>query len=129
MKILLSLMLVFAMVFGAIPAFGEEAMQMWRCEMDDDASEEEVIAMAQEWLAAAKKMPGGENLKAFVNFPVAVNAPGQIDILFVVTAPSFQEWGKFWDSYLGSKAEVVDKKYREKIACPGSALWEVKRVK
>ena len=54
MKILLSLMLVFAMVFGAIPAFGEEAMQMWRCEMDDDASEEEVIAMAQELLPQRK---------------------------------------------------------------------------
>ena len=129
MKILLRFLLVFVMFFGALPAFGEESMQIWRCEMDDDASEEQVIAMAQEWLAEAKKMPGGENLKAFVNFPVAVNTPGEIDILFVVVAPSFQEWGEFWDSYLGSPAEEVDKKYEDKVACPGSALWEVKRVK
>ena len=129
MKTLLRLMLVFVLFFAAVPAFGAEVMQMWRCEMDDEATEEDVTAMAHEWLQAAKKTPGGERLKAFVNFPVAVNAPGQIDILFVVVAPSFEEWGKFWDSYLGSKAEDVDKKYREKIACPGSALWEVKRVK
>ncbi len=129
MKMLLRLMLVFVMIFGAMPAFGEEAMQMWRCEMDDDATEEQVMAMAHEWLAAAKKMPGGENLKAFVNFPVAVNAPGEIDILFVVVAPSFKEWGQFWDSYLGSAAELVDKKHEELVACPGSALWEIKRVK
>jgi len=123
------LMLVPMLMIVAAPAYAGEAMQMWRCEIDDDTSEEEVTAMAQEWLKAAKKMPGGERLKAFVNFPVAVNAMGEIDVLFVVVAPSFEEWGKFWDNYLGSSVEEVDKRHREKIVCPGSALWEVVRVK
>ena len=122
-------MLVFMLMFVAAPAYAGEAMQMWRCEMGDDASEEEVTAMAQEWLKAAKTMKGGERLKAFVNFPVVFNPVGQIDILFVVVAPSFEEWGKFWDSYAGSPAAEVDKRNQEKIVCPGSALWEVVRVK
>ncbi|EFK11685.1 conserved hypothetical protein [delta proteobacterium NaphS2] len=132
MKNIMRLMLVFMLVFAVVPAFGAEVMQMWRCQVDDDATEEDVDAMAHEWLDAAKKIPGGENFKAFVNYPVVVNAPGEIDILFVVIAPSMAEWGKFWDSYVNSPSEGmdrVDKKYKEKIACPSSALWEVRRVK
>ena len=132
MKNLMRSMLVFMLVFAVVPAFGAEVMQMWRCEVDDEATEEEVNDMAREWLEAAKKMPGGQNLKAFVNLPVAVNAPGEIDILFVVIAPSFEEWGTFWDSYLDAPPEGIDRvenKYQDKIVCPGSALWEVKRVK
>lgn len=129
MKTIVRLMLVFMLMFVAAPAYAGEAMQMWRCEMDDDASEEDVKAMAQEWLKAAKTMKGGERLKAYVNFPVAVNAIGEVDVLFVVVAPSFQEWGKFWDNYAGSPAEEVDKRNREKVVCPGSALWESIKVK
>ena len=129
MKILLRLMIVFMLIIVAAPAYSAEVMQMWRCELADEATEAEVKSMAQDWLNAAKKMPGGEGFNAFVNFPVAVNAPGEIDILFVVTAPSFEAWGKFWDNYLSSPAAEVDKKYQDKITCPGSALWEVERVK
>jgi hypothetical protein len=129
MKILLRLMLVFMLMFVAAPAYAGEAMQMWRCEMDDDTSEEDVTSMAQEWLKAAKTMPGGAGLKAYVNFPVAVNAIGEVDVLFVVVAPSFEEWGKFWDNYAGSPAEAVDKKNREKVVCPDSVLWETVKIK
>jgi hypothetical protein len=122
-------MLAFMLLFVAAPAYAAEAMQMWRCEMDDDTSEQEVTAMAQEWLKAAKTMKGGERLQAYVNFPVAVNAIGEIDVLFVVVAPSFEEWGKFWDNYAGSPAEAVDNRSREKVVCPGSALWESVKIK
>jgi hypothetical protein len=124
------LMLVPMLMIVAAPAYAGEAMQMWRCEMDDDTSEEEVIAMTQEWLKAAKTMPGGAGLKAYVNFPVAVNAIGQVDVLFVVVAPSFAEWGKFWDSYSGSEAHAeMEKRTHDKIVCPDSALWESVKIK
>jgi hypothetical protein len=129
MKTLMRLIFVFMLVFVAGPAFGAEVMQVFNCEMDDEATEEDATAMSQEWLNAAKKMPGGENFKTFVSFPVAVTNPGEHDILVVVVAPSFNEWDKFWDNYLGSPVEAVDQKYREKIQCPGSALWEVQRAK
>ena len=124
------LMLVPMLMIGAAPAYAGEAMQMWRCEMDDDTSEEDVTAMAQAWLKLAKTMPGGEGLKAYVNFPVAVNSTGNIDVLFVVVAPSFAEWGKFWDSYLVSEAVAeMEKRNKEKIVCPDSALWESVKIK
>jgi len=118
------LMLVLALVFVAAPAFSGEAVQMWSCEMDDDASEAQVKARAQDWLKAAKELPGGENLQAFVLFPVAVNAMGEIDVMFVVVAPSFAEWGKFWDAYADSPANAIDELNKDDVVCPDSVLWE-----
>ena len=123
------LMLVSMQMIGAAPAYAAEAMQMWRCEMDDDTTEEEVITMAREWLKAAKTMEGGERLKAFVNFPVAVNAIGETDVWFVVVAPSFEEWGKFWDGYAGSPANAIDEENSALVVCPDSALWESVKIK
>lgn len=129
MNTIVRLMLVFMLMFVAAPAYAAEATQMWKCEMDDSASEEDVIALAQEWLKTAKKMEGGERLKAYVYFPVAVNAIGDADVWFVVVAPSFAEWGKFWDNYINSDAaaEAAERR-QEKIICPGSALWESVKV-
>jgi len=128
MKTVLRLMLVFMLMFVAAPAYAGEATQMWRCELDDNISEEEVIAGAREWLKAAKTMKGGERLEAYVYFPVAVNATGEMDVMFIVTAPTFEEWGRFWDNYAGSPADAVDKR-NEKVVCPDSVLWESIKIK
>jgi hypothetical protein len=129
MNTIVRLMLVFMLMIVAAPAYAAEATQMWKCELDDDASEEEVKAMAGEWLKAARTMKGGERLEAYVYFPVAVNAIGETDVWFVVVAPSFEEWGKFWDNYAGSPAAEVDKRNQEKVVCPDSALWESVKIK
>ena len=97
--------------------------------MEGDATEEEVTAMAQKWLAAVKKIEGGEQFKVYVYFPVAVNATGEIDLLFVVVAPSFAEWGKFWDRYPDSPAAKIEGLNEGKIICPDSAVWESIEVK
>ncbi|MEA2114019.1 MAG: hypothetical protein U9P36_01385 [Thermodesulfobacteriota bacterium] len=128
MKTIVGLMLVSMLMIVATPAFSGVATQMWKCEMDDDISEEEVIANAGEWLKAARTMKGGERLEAHVYFPVAVNAIGEADVWLLVTAPSFEEWGKFWDNYAGSPAAEVDNR-NEKIVCPDSALWESVKIK
>jgi len=117
------------LMIGAAPAYAAEAMQMWKCELEGDTTEEEVITMAQEWVKAAKTMAGGKGLEANVYFPVAVNVTGEIDVLFVVVAPSFVEWGKFWDNYSGSPANEVEERNRKKIICPDSALWESVKIK
>ncbi len=128
MKLLLPLMLVSVLMMVAAPAYAAEATQMWKCEMEDDVTEQEVTDMAQAWLKAAKTMPGGAGFKATVYFPVAVNMVGETDLMFVVIAPSFEEWGKFWDNYAGSPAEKADNLNREKVICPDSAVWETIKV-
>jgi hypothetical protein len=118
------------MMSAVAPAFaGGQATQMWRCEMGDDATEEQVVKAAQKWLAAARKVKGGENLEASIFFPVAVNKNGETDMIFVVRAPSFKEWGKFWDGYADSPASKLDKENGDMIVPTDSALWEVINVK
>ena len=130
MKTVLRLMLVFMLMIVAAPAYAAEATQMWKCEMDGDVSEEEVIANAGEWLKAARTMKGGERLEAYVYFPVAVNAIGEADVLFVVVAPTFEEWGKFWDNYQNSPVgSETEKRHQEKLVCPDSTLWESIKIK
>ena len=128
MKTLLGLVLVAMLMIGAVPAYSGDAVKMWRCEMDDDATEEQVEAQAAKWLAAAKKEQGGENFQAFVLFPVAVNATGQMDVMFVVVAPSFAEWGTFWDSYEGSEAAALENLHHVAVVFPDSVLWESFKV-
>jgi len=129
MKTLLGLMLVAVLLIGAAPAYSGEAVQMWKCEMNDDATEAAVEAAAQKWLKAAKKLNGGENLEAYVYFPVAVNATGEMDVMYVVVAPSFEEWGKFWDAYAGSEAAEIENQNNGIVVCPDSVVWESIKVK
>ena len=118
------LMLALVMMVVAAPAFSGEAVHMWKCEMDDSVSEDQAEEHAAKWLAAAKKLPGGENLKAYVYFPVAVNMTGETDLMYIVVAPSFEEWGKFWDAYDDSDAADIEEDAQEMIVCPDSAVWE-----
>jgi hypothetical protein len=100
---------------------------MWKCELDDDATEQNVKDRAAKWLEAAKKVNGGERLEAYVYFPVAVNDTGETDVMFTVITPSFEEWGKFWDAYEGSEAAKIDRE-EDNIVCPDSAVWESFKV-
>ncbi len=130
MKRILGMVVVSMLVLAAGPAFAKEASQMWKCEFDNDVTEEEVLTMGKEWLEAAKSVEGGKNIKGSVRFPVAVNALGEFDVFFEVVFPSFEEWGKFWDNYSGSAAaKIEDRNVEAGIVCPDSAVWEVESLK
>ena len=129
MKMVKRGMLGLVMLVLAAPVFAGQALQMWRCEMDDDATEEQVTSLTAEWLSEVRKLDGGANLDAYVYFPIAVNATGEMDMMFVVVAPSFTEWGKFWDAYAGSAtAAELEKKNRDFVVCPDSVVWEAIKV-
>lgn len=129
MKTVARSMIVLVMLFVVVPGFAGEATQMWRCEMDDGVTEQQVRDMAGEWLEAAKKIKGGENLKGYVFFPVAVNATGETDLMLIVVAPSFEEWGRLWDGYEGSEAAKLEQGHVALgVVCPDSVLWESFKV-
>jgi hypothetical protein len=113
------------LIVCASPAFAGTAVQMWSCEMEDDATEEAIEAKAAKWLAAVRKLDGGENLNAYVMFPIAVNATGETDMMFVVTAPTFAEWGKFWDAYPDSEVAANEEGL---VVCPDSVIWESTKI-
>ena len=47
----------------------------------------------------------------------------------VVVAPSFEQWGVFWDGYEGSPAAAVDAKNNNTgTVCPNSGVWESEKI-
>ncbi len=126
MKITVRLLLVLVLIVVAAPAYSDEIMQIWKCEMEADTTEVEVEELAEAWLKAVRQMDGGEAARVSVLFPVVVSNTGQTDFAFVMTSPSFTDWGKFWDGFSDSSpAAEADEMNAGKVVCPDSELWEV----
>jgi hypothetical protein len=123
-KSIVRLILISTLMVAGAPAYSSTAMQMWACEIEDGATEQEILEGHAKWLKAAKKLNGGEQLEAYVYFPIAVNATGETDLMLTIIAPSFEAWGKFWDAYEGSEAAKLENENSEHIICPNSAVWE-----
>ena len=54
--------------------------------------------------------------------------PDESDMIFMVVAPTFKEWGEFWDGYADSPAAKLDKKNRDFVVPTDSGLWESIKV-
>ena len=127
MKTIVRLMLVFMLMVVAAPAYSTEVVQIFNCQQDEDATDEEIKAVAAEWFKAAKKMKGGDQLKIYVRFPI-VGKMGEDDFSFIIRAPSLEEWAVFTSGYKGSVLEEIDDKLDELCDCPDSSLWEIEKL-
>ena len=106
-----------------------EVVQIWSCEMSDGTTEQEVEAIAADWLKAVRQMPGGAAVKMRVFFPAVASGAGNVDFYFVLNAPSFTDWGKIWDAYQDdSAAAKSDDLNQGKVTCPDSQLWEAHAI-
>ena len=122
-------MMMTVMMVAAAPAFSSQATQIFSCEQDDETTEAQLRAQAQDWLTAARTMKGGEGIDAYLYFPIAVNSMRESDFFFVIVAPSFEQWGVFWDGYEGSPAAAVDAKNNNTgTVCPNSGVWESEKI-
>ena len=124
MKALITIAIValLTMVAGPIWA-GTGAVAVYTCSQNDGASEDDVDTAAEAWLAAAKKVKGGEGLEVVIMYPLAA-AMGDSDLLFLVKAPSITAWGTFMDNYEGNALAKEDKAFGDVVECADSALWE-----
>ena len=121
-SILVSLFLIIA-----APAFSDtdmQTIQIFVCEFNGDATSEQVLEMSAAWLKAAKQMKGGENMKLVIRFPIAEGTAGEGDFKFVMSTPTFAEWGAFTDAYEGSEVAKVDEKFNDLADCGASSIWE-----
>ena len=127
MKTFIRLMIISMLMLVASPAYAE-AIQIFNCEYEGDATEDDVFAMASKWLAAAKQTEGGKNVQIAVRFPVAASVD-DIDFKFVVVTPNFAEWGKFTDAYDLSKLQEIDDELFKVADCNDASLWEGEVIK
>jgi hypothetical protein len=116
----------------AAPAFsnsGMQVIQIFVCEFNGDATAEQLLDVTSTWLKAAQKTVGGKNINVGIRFPIAEGEGAEGDFRFVVTAPSFAEWGAFTDAYEGSEVEGVDQQLYELADCGQSTIWEGMLIK
>jgi hypothetical protein len=128
MKIFTKLLLVALPLIIAAPAYSDslQAIQIFRCEFNDETTEEDaVLDLAAAWLKAAKQTAGGKNIRLAVRFPVAIGDGSDSDFTWVISTPTFAEWGEFTDAYDGSPVSKVDDKlFGDLASCGDSAIWE-----
>ena len=127
MKTIVGLMLVSMLMIVTVPAYAGEVVQVFNCEMDEDATDDAIMAVAMEWVAAAKKMKGGEHLEVTMHQPI-VGHLGEKDFIFLLKAPSLEEWAVFTAGYTDSVLEEIDDKLEELCDCPDSALWDIEKI-
>jgi hypothetical protein len=121
------LLITLLMIFAA-PAYSD-AIQLFNCELHENATTDDVYGMAAKWLKVAKTLKGGENLKVYIRHPVAASSD-DIDFIFVLSTPTFAEWGEFTDAYEGSDAITAADDEFEMIAdCADSSVWEGDQIK
>ena len=123
MKLFIRLLTISMLAIFATPAWSAAVVHAIQCEQDEETSDEKVEAISVEWLKAAKTIKGGEHLKLRLNFPIAAKM-GEVDVVVLILAPSFTEWGAFMDNYPESAAEAVDEKYVDDLDCGNGTLWE-----
>lgn len=127
MKTLIRLMMISILMVVASPAHSE-AIQIFNCQLEGDATNEDLMEMAKKWLDAAKTIKGGENLQVFIRHPVSA-AVDHIDFKFVIATPDFAAWGAFTDAYESSTIADIDDEFEKIAICSESTLWEGGEIK
>ena len=122
MKTLIRLMIISMFMLIASPVYAE-ALQIFNCEYEGEATEDDVFDMADKWLKAAKTLKGGENIKVYIRFPVAASVD-DIDFKLVLAMPTFAEWGAFTDHYEKSQIVEIDDEFEKVAECNDAAMWE-----
>ncbi len=119
-KLIAATVAVFSLT--AMQAMAGSPVHMWKCQINDDMTEEALVEYSKAWEKAASKVDGGKKMKSQIYFPVAAAADGTgTDLLYISSWPNFSEYGKFWDAYPDSDAAAME---GEAMSCHGSALWE-----
>ena len=122
MNIFIRMMIVSMLMVFAAPAWSAAVLHSVQCQQGE-ISDEQLDVIAKDWLKAARSIKGGENLQLRMNFPVAAKMD-EVDVVMLIVAPSFAEWGEFMDNYPGSEAEAMDEKHGAKLSCGNGTLWE-----
>ena len=123
MNKMIRFVLISVLTIFAAPAYSS-AIQLFNCELNGDATGEDVTVMASKWLKVAKTLKGGKNLQVFIRYPIAASSD-DIDFKLVLVTPTFAEWGVFTDAYEGSDSITdVDDEFEKVADCADSAMWE-----
>ena len=124
---ILKFMFISILMAIAIPAHAASVLHIWSCELEQGKTPADAEAVSSAWLKAAKGMKGGDQLKVYLDYPIAANSGGG-SFKFVLIAPSFEEWGVFNGGYEGSAAAKADEDFFSVAKCSRSSIWESNEI-
>lgn len=107
----------------AAPAFADNVIQIWDCQLHDGKTGVDVMSVSSTWLEEAKKIEGGEDFNVLLRFPIAANAADD-NFKFVLIAPNAKMWGLWVDNSLNdANLPVANEAWYEVASCSGSSMW------
>ena len=124
MKSKLTAVLVLSISFlFAAPAFADNVIQIWNCQLQDGKTGVDVMSVSSTWLEEAKKIEGGEDFNVLLRFPIAANA-GDDNFRFVLVVPNAKTWGLWVDNSLNdANLAAANDAWYEVASCSGSSMW------
>ena len=121
-KLIAVLILSVSYLFAA-PAFADNIIQIWDCQLHDGKTGVDVMSVSSTWLEEAKKIEGGEDFNVLLRFPIVANA-GEDDFRFVLIVPNAKIWGLWVDNSLNdANLDVANTAWSEVASCSGSSMW------
>jgi hypothetical protein len=95
--------------------------QVWQCQIEGDATNDEFMALSKSWLDAAKEINDSASVRVYV--PVAAAAETG-SYIFALYLPDFKSWGEFNDAYPDSPLAKVDERWTNELGpCDVPGLW------
>jgi hypothetical protein len=94
----------------------------WSCQLNDDKTPADLVAASSVWLKAARSNEGGEDLEAFLEFPIEADTGGD-DFTSVLVFADRKTWGAFYYDYPNSPAGEAEKAWGEVATCTGASAW------
>jgi hypothetical protein len=120
--------LIVTLFAGAFSLANADVVEVWRCQLNDGKTTDDLNAASSAWLAAVKSMDGGTEVQGFHNFRVVANAADD-EFMFISITPDLAVWGKLAAAYQGSAAQKADEAWAEVATCKGNSLWASEEIK
>jgi hypothetical protein len=103
-------------------AYADSIVDRWSCQLNDDKTPADLVAASSVWLKAARSNEGGEDLEAFLEFPIEADTGGD-DFTSVLVFADRKTWGAFYYDYPNSPAGKAEKAWGEVATCTGASVW------
>ena len=105
------------------PAFANNVIQIWECQLNDGKTGAEVVEVSATWLEAARKIEGGEDFNVLLRFPIAANT-GDDSFRFVLIVADAKTWGVWVDnSTLDADLPEANAAWNAVASCSSSSMW------
>ncbi len=121
-KIIIASLTASVMFLFTVPAYADSIVQLWSCKLNDGKTGADLVAASSAWLKAAKSNEGGEDIEAFLEYPIAADN-GDDDFTFVLVVADTKTWGAFNQDYPDSPAGQAEDAWSEVATCSSSSLW------